>query len=500
MKVAIVNPPWFEENHAVRAGSRWPHGEFDEEGDRTGYSPFPFFMAYAAAVLEKEGHDVRVMDPLTLGESRQKFMSDIKSFSPDFVVLESSTPSINYDLKTAQDLKDAVGCKIGLAGPHVTTFPKDILGSKQVDYVFMGEYEYTCRDTARALDGKMKEKDVLGLAYHEGITVKVNARRPLIDLNELPYPARHLMQMEKYCEPFMQIPNVQLIQSRGCTFGCVYCLWPPVMYGGLNFRYRRPELIVEECRHVVEKYHARELYFDDDTFNLNPQKVMEFCKAYKESGIDKIWGAMCSPVPVTRELLETMHDAGCEALKFGVESGSRRILDLANRKTQDLEHVKDVFKWCKEIGIRTHATFMIGLPGETKSTAKETFDYLLRLRPDSYQVSVCTPLPGTQYYETAKEKGHLHAKCWEDYSNIHFIHDKPVVSTDGLTQEDLKSASMYANNNLIYQLYFRKALTEPRWTAFKLLDTFRRHGLNTFYLLYRALSRVVKNKLSARQW
>jgi hypothetical protein len=112
---------------------------------------------------------------------------------------------------------------------------------------------------------------------------------------------------------------------------------------------------------------------------------------------------------------------------------------------------------------------------------------------------VCTPLPGTKYYEYAKEHGFLHAKCWEDYSNIHFIHDKPVVSTEELTQDDLKMASMYANNYLIYRLYLRKALTEPKWTIFKLTDTYRRHGLNTFNLLYRAASRVVKNRLS-KQW
>ncbi|MBD3387517.1 MAG: radical SAM protein [Candidatus Altiarchaeales archaeon] len=499
MKVALANPPWFETGHAVRAGSRWPHAEFDEEEDRTGYSPFPFFLAYAAAVCEADGHKVKVMDALTLGETKEKFLSDLKSFSPDLVVMESSTPSINTDLKTAEMLKAETDCKIALCGPHVTTFPGDILSNKQVDYVFMGEYEHTCRDTVRAMEGKMKKYDVLGLAYREGKKAKVNDRRPLIDLNELPYPARHLMEMEHYCEPFMQTPNVQMIQSRGCTFGCVYCLWPPVMYGGMNFRFRKPESVVEECHHVVKEHKARELYFDDDTFNLNPQKVFDFCKEYKDNGPNKIWGAMCSPVPVTKELLEAMHDSGCEALKFGVESGSRRILDLANRKNQDLKHVEDVFRWCKEIGIRSHATFMIGLPGETRKTMDETFNYLLKIKPDSFQVSVCTPLPGTQYYDKAKSEGHLHAKCWDDYSNIHFIHDKPVVSTDELTQEDLKKASNYANNYLIYQLYLKKAVSEPRWTSFKITDTFRRHGLNTFNLLFRAGSRVLKSRVS-RQW
>ncbi|MBU0761869.1 MAG: cobalamin-dependent protein, partial [Candidatus Altiarchaeota archaeon] len=336
MRVVFSNPPWFDKGHAVRAGSRWPHAEFDEEEDRTGYSPFPFFLAYAAALAEKEGHSVKVIDALTLGEKKHDFLKDVKSFSPDLLVMESSTPSVNSDLALATLIKEEVGCKIGLCGPHVSTYPEEILKNKQVDYVFIGEYEYTARDTLRVLAGKMKCQDVLGLAYRQGSQVKVNARRPLIDLDELPYPARHLMEMEHYCEPFMQTPNIQLIQSRGCTYGCVYCLWPPVMYGGKNFRHRNPEKVVDECEHVIKRYNARELYFDDDTFNLNPDKVIEFCKAYKERGLNKIWGAMCSPIPVTKELLETMYDSGCEALKFGVESGSRQILDKANRGGQDL--------------------------------------------------------------------------------------------------------------------------------------------------------------------
>ncbi len=502
MNIVFANPPWFDEGHAVRAGSRWPHAEFDEKHeDRTEYAPFPFFMAYAAALCERDGHKVAVMDALSSGITKEKFIKDLRSFGPDLVVMESSTPSINVDLQTAKAIRDEVDCQIALCGPHVTTFPTEIIDENtHIDFVFMGEYEMTAAKTANAIDGNGDLADIAGLAYRDGEKGKANARRALLDLDDLPLPARHLMEMDNYCEPFMQTPNVQLIQSRGCTFGCVYCLWPPVMYGGMNFRYRKPDSVIEECQHVSEKYKARELYFDDDTFNLNPDKVIDFCSAYKDSGISKIWGAMCSPVPVTKELLVTMHDAGCEALKFGVESGSRKILDLANRTQQDLGHVKDVFKWCKEIGIRSHATFMIGLPGETRTTVNETFDYLIGISPDSFQVSVCTPLPGTQYYDDAKRNGHLHAKCWDDFSNIHFIHDKPVVSTDGLTQEDLKAASMYANNRLIYQLYVKKAASEPNWTAFKLKDTFRRHGLGTLGLIGKVASRVTKQKLSGKRW
>jgi len=500
MKVLIANPPWFEKGHAVRAGSRWPHAEFDEEEDRTGYAPFPFFMAYCAAVLEREGHEVKVLDALTLGWSKEVFMKKVEQFKPELVIMESSTPSINYDLSTSKEIKEATGARIGLAGPHVTTFAADILNENmQVDYVFLGEYEMTSKETVRAMGRDDDMNKVLGLAYRRGKNAKVNARRPLVDLDEMPFPARHLLNINRYCEPFSLMPNVQLIASRGCTFGCVYCLWPPVMYGGRNFRFRKPEKVVEEMEVIIKKYNPRELYFDDDTFNLVPKKVEDFCKAYKESGLNKEWVAMCSPVNMSRQLLTKMRDAGCEALKFGVESGSEEILQKAGRTAQKLSDVKNVFKWSKELGIRTHATFMIGLPGETKATIKSTFNHLLDIRPDSFQVSVCTPLPGTEYYNIAKGKGYIRAKKWEDYSNIHFLHDKPVVRTDELSADDLKNASEYANNYLIYSLYFRKFLLEPRWAAFKLRDTFRRHGMKTFRLLSKASTRIAKNKLS-KEW
>ena len=500
MNVLIANPPWFEKGHSVRAGSRWPHAEFDEKEDRTGYAPFPFFMAYAAAVLERDGHEVGVLDALTLGWSRETFMEKISEFKPDFVIMESSTPSINFDLRTAQEIKDSTNAKVALAGPHVTTFAADILNeNKQVDYIFLGEYEMTCGETIKALERGTGLKNVLGLAYRENGSTKVNQRRPLADLDELPFPARHLFQINRYCEPFSLMPNVQLIASRGCTFGCVYCLWPPVMYGGRNFRFRKPEKVVEEMGMIIKKYNPKELYFDDDTFNLVPKKVEEFCKTYKESSLNRQWVAMCSPVNMTKELLTQMRGAGCEALKFGVESGSEDILRKAGRTAQRLSDVKNVFKWCKELGIRTHATFMIGLPGETRGTVKKTFNHLLDIRPDSFQVSVCTPLPGTEYYNVAKDMGYIRAKKWEDYSNIHFLHDNPVVRTEELTQEDLKKASEYANNYLIYNLYFKKFLLEPKWAAFKLGDTFRRHGLRTFKLLSKATSRVARNKLD-KEW
>ena len=477
MKTLLTNPPWFETGHAVRAGSRWPHAEFDEKGDQTGYCPFPFFIGYTAAVLAKDGHEVKVIDALATRMGKKKFLKEVESFDPEIVIIETSTPSVNRDLETAKNIKNSLNAKIALCGPHATTFPEEILKkNKQIDFIFLGEYEYTSRETALALEKKTSLHKILGLALRENRRVIVNQRRPLLDLNELPFPARHLFDMNHYLEPFAKTPNVQLTASRGCTFGCIYCLWPPVMYNGRNYRFRNPNNIITEVRQIIKDYNPRELYFDDDTFNLVPQKVFDFCKAYKESGINKPWSAMCSTIPATREMLETMRDAGCEALKFGVESGSEEILRNVGRISENLQHVKDVFRWCKELGIRTLGTFMIGLPGDTKETINKTFELFLELEPTAYQLSIATPLPGTPFYQLAKEKGWLLAKKWEDFSYSHYIYDLPAIRTDHLSPQELKRYSEYGNTTLYMKMLAKKIISDPAFAIERIRSSFEQNG------------------------
>lgn len=430
-------------------------------------------------MLQKAGQEVSAVDALSLSWSMDKFLKEVENLKPDFVIIETCTPSINQDLKTSGMIKERLpNTKIALCGPHATTFPNEILKeNEQIDFIFLGEYEYTARETVLALENKSDLKNVLGIAFREGKTVIVNSRRPLIDLNDLPFPARELFDMGSYYEPFAKQPSIQLVASRGCTFGCLYCLWPPVMYGGRNYRFRKPEGIISEIEHIVKTYNPRQLYFDDDTFNLVPQKVFDFCKAYKESGINKEWSAMCSAIPATKEMLVAMRDAGCEALKFGVESGSPEILKNVGRSVQNLDHVKDVFRWCKELGIRTLGTFVLGLPGETKQTIQQTFKYFLELAPTAYQVSVATPLPGTPFYEMMKKSGFLLAKSWEDYGNSHYIYKTPMIRTKDLTAEELKKYSEYFNTTLYLKNLGRMIISDPKFAMNRIKNLVEQEGV-----------------------
>ena len=460
MKIALCNPPWlWETGRAVRAGSRWPHASFDRSGTRTNYSPYPFWLAYSAAILKLEGHDVAGFDALAQEWAPREFIRRLKAFSPDLVLFESSTPSHMNDLRLARRVKNNLQTEIVFAGSHITCFPEEIQ-RPEIDYALIGEYEYTLRDLANVKEQGTALSNVAGLVYKSEDKVKINKRRPLIDLDELPMPAFGIFSPTDYFEPFAKEPNVQLLAGRGCPFKCIFCLWPATLYGLGSVRYRSPAKVIEEVRYVLEKFNPREIYFDDDTFTYPKKKVLDLCREIKNSGLSFEWAAMGHCSTVTKEMLECMHNAGCEALKFGIESGSNEML-IKSRKGLTTEKIKKVFKWCREIGIRTHATIMIGLPGENWDSIKKTFKLILESVPDGFQASIAVPFPGTEFYKIAQEKRLLETEDFEDLAFSHFAGHHPIIHTEELTYEEIMRANRYANDVLPTLLKIEKAKRDP---------------------------------------
>ena len=438
MRVFLGNAPWrVGDRVGVRAGSRWPFTKKCEETD-LGYVPFPFFLAYATAVLEKSGIDVNLVDGIAEGLSKEEFLKKVKKFDPDLVLLETSTPSIYVDLEMAREIKERLGCEIALSGPHVSVMYLDIMREDFVDYILVGEYEYTLLDLVNHLEKGRDLRDVKGLVYRDNGKIKVNERRPLIEnLDELPWPARHFLPMYNYNDEFagMLKPNTQIWASRGCPFGCIFCLWPRVMYGSRKYRVRDPVKVVDEMEWLLDTYKFKSIFFDDDTFNIGKKRVIALANEIKERGIDVPWSIMASAQTMDREMLEAMKKAGLVSLKYGVESGDQEMLNRAKKKL-DLNKLRDVVKMTKEMGIKVHLTFMFGLPGETWETVWKTINFALELDPDSIQFSICTPFPGTEYFEWAEKNGFLLTKDWSKYDGA----SSAVIRTESMNKEDLEKA------------------------------------------------------------
>ncbi len=437
MRVLFVNLPWRGRDYAVRAGSRWAHS-IKKTKKVVDYRPFPFFMASAAALAEKK-HEALVIDALAEGISEQEFFSRVLSFKPDFTLAEISTPSYNNDLYFLAEIKKRTGSKIIVAGQHPSALPEETLKENRfIDHLLVGEYEYLLSD----------------ILDHPKTKERLHRFDRLVDIDKIPWPARHLFKMELYNEPFCNdYPNIQMMASRGCFYRCSYCN-TFLLYGGRNYRFRSPKDIVDEMEFCVKTYHPKEFYFDDDLINAQPEKLEEMCLLKIKRGIKTPFSAMAHS-NISRKTLEIMKKAGCRALKFGVETSNEEALRLLG-KGITIDMVKTAVRNCRELGIRTHLTYAIGLPGETEETLKKTLSFAMKYG-DSYQISLATPYPGTPLYNLGRAKGWLRVDSWDDFDGA----KKAIMSYPNLSSEEI-----YSIYKLGQKSFYRKLLESGEYKKF----------------------------------
>jgi len=437
LKVLLVNLPWQRGSKwGVRAGSRWPHIKDDlEEGN---YLPFPFFLAYSASLLRKNGFKAYLIDAIAEKITEDKLMNHINTISPDLLVVETSTPSLNYDLTLLKKIGNK-DFKICLCGPDFNIrLPDFIKQHRFIDYILIGEYEFTLLNLVRRLYNKQMTKEVNGIIFRQEDDIIVSPPGSLIDLDMLPWPLREGLPMGKYLDTpgGIPLPSVQMLASRGCPFKCNFCLWPQAMYQGDKYRTRNIIDVVGEMEYLVNKMRFKSIYFDDDTFNIGKERMLTFCEEIKKRGLEKIlWAIMARPDLMDEEILIKMKESGLAAIKYGVESASQDLINNCG-KNMDLKKVEKMILFTKSLGIKIHLTFTFGLPGETKSTIRKTIDYALKLRPYSVQFSITTPFPGTAYFEELERKGLIINKNWDDYDG----NFKSVIKLDSLTNKDLEKA------------------------------------------------------------
>jgi anaerobic magnesium-protoporphyrin IX monomethyl ester cyclase len=474
MKTIIANAPCIiplpdgKEKFFIRAGSRWPFSIIKERHTPVSdYVPFPFFMAYATALLEQDGIDVSALDAIPLNLSPEQFFSELASHSPQLVVLESTTPTFGADLRLISKIKQELGCRIAVCGSHVTAFPEHVLAhSPDIDFILLGEYEKTLQSLVRALEKKQTTPDLNGLG---GIGMRLttgtylNKTKAVIqDLDVLPYPAWHQFPSKKradlnyYWDNICQCkPAAQMHSSRGCPFRCNFCVWISVMYNHSKMRCFSPARTCDEMETLYQQHGIREIYFDDDNFTGNKPHVLALCNEIKRRGIEKTlkWSVMGDTMVCDQEMLAAMADAGCIGMKFGVESGDPDILARMN-KPINLTKTKTLATYASKLGIKTHATFSVGLLGETKASMKRTLKYANSIAIDSLQVSIATPFPGTAFYQEAKQSGMLISDCWHDYDG----QQGATVCYDSLSPTDIEDfASRFR------QRWLRAKIVDPRW-------------------------------------
>ena len=404
--------------------------------------PFPFLLGYAAAVLEAAGHDVHVIDACAERMDRPTFLARTAAFAPDFVMLEISTPSLTEDLRTVAGLRDAgFSGPLVLGGLHKPLYTTPFLaGLPLIEGTLIGEYEYTLLEllSALATDPRGPRDAIPGLIWRRGEELLDGGRKhSQEDLDDIPWPARHLFPMDCYHDLPGGIPgpSVQLWASRGCSFTCDFCAWPQILYGDNAYRVRSADAVAEEVEAMLAQGYAS-VYFDDDTFNLGRKRTEDLARAFETRGIQAPWAFMGRADTCRPDQFVELAKTGLRAVKFGVESADTSRLKRIG-KNLDVDMVRRSVQTAHDHDIKVHLTFMFGLPGETLETMQRTLDLAYELDPDSAQFTIAVPFPGSRFYDQMISEGRLAAEDI-DFDALDGYRTG-VVSTDALEADQIIS-------------------------------------------------------------
>ncbi len=424
MKVLLINPSLLqaEVGHYSKA----------VESQRGVYPPLG--LAYVASALEKDGHDVKIIDCDANQSTLHEIVKVTKRFDPDLVGMYVMT----WTFRQARQIVDAIkrelpNVKFVMGGPNVTSFPKISLQKSKFDYAVFGEGEITIKKLTNTLE-KNKQQDIKkirGLVFKSSNKVIINRPRLLIkNLDEIDFPAFHLLPIKKYFDVFTRENMfITMITSRGCPFNCTFCDRNNRM--GSLWRARSPENILDEIELLNSNYKIREFMFFDDNFIIDKKRVEGLCKEIQKRGLDIIWECRARVDMVNKPLLSKMKSAGCYRIRYGMEAGDDRILKIL-KKDITVSQTRHCSKITKDVGIELFAYFMMGSPFETLETLKKTFKLALEIDPDFVAFSKTILITGSELFDWAAKNGHIRKDYWK-----RFLLGKESDSAPSLSTKDL---------------------------------------------------------------
>jgi len=415
----------------------------------------PLGLAYMAAVLEKDGYLVKIIDVSAEGLSLTELESRIKDEQPKLIGVSFMTPQIGEAIKiTALTKKINPQIITIVGGPHATALPAETLAEKSIDFVVIGEGEITLLEIVdKFIRNKNKElSDIKGIAYKKNSEVVTTEPRPFIEnLDSLPFPAWHLLPVEKYCvaptgaKSSKQVFNI--FSSRGCPNQCIFCGGPKIM--GRRYRRRSPKNIVQELIYLKNKFGATQFDFQDDSVTVFKESLREMCQEIIKNNLNITWMCNSRVDILDMETLLLMKKAGCARIDFGVESGDDRVLKRI-KKGITVEQVIKAHQMTKQAGITISSFAMVGNLGEDFSSVKKTARLMKELGED-VNVSISTPFPASELYQIAKEKKWLRIYDWNKYvtAPTSLPGYEPVMVTDKMNQKEILKAWYWLHAQLM---------------------------------------------------
>lgn len=450
--IMLVNPPspdggiWIRSQHRVGRRSRenmiWPQVS----------------LAQMAALLTPE-YTVEVVDAIAERMSWEEFERLLEEKRPKYYLTQVTAPTLRNDMYGVFLAKSQGALTIAF-GTHVTPMTVETMRPfPALDFVLRGEPEMTLRELLDTMEGKQPSdprvakmlsetslKDELagsaqsnsplatiaGLAWRDGNEIVINPDRPFIpDLDDLPIPRHELLPLQKQRMPMIKGPFTFIVTSRGCPAGCKYCI-KHVTYQN-SVRLRSPEKILEELQYLAE-LGIHNIHMYADLFTVNREQVVELCKLIIDSGLKVRWTCNSRVDYVDEEMLHLMGQAGCWLISWGIESANEQILKRA-RKGYRKEQAIRALRWAKAAGIKNWGYFIIGLPGETEETIRETIEYSKQLPLDIALFHIAAPYPGTPFfYEVVENNWFRPGTKWEEVD----MDQSTVLDYGDLTAEQLE--------------------------------------------------------------
>ncbi len=473
MRIAIVNPPRVK-GYPVTREDRLEYIDYGE------IFP-PLTLLYTAAILEKEGFEVLMIDAngfdITIDEVEQK----IKKFKPEILLTRFAIDTIPYDARVLKIAKKANPKCLTLVRSKIISdsliLQKEVFKKYPIDFLIMGEVEIVVPQVAKAKFNNKPLSKALGLAYFKGGKIIKTAPAPkFFDLNNMPFPAYDLSGgISCYRTGTQWPPFTNVFSSRGCPYHCVFCS------GHDTYQARNPQNVVDELEWLVKNYKLKNFYFFDDIFTVNQKRTKEICREIIKRGLKLRWSCGTRVDCVSEDLLKEMKKAGCWMVCYGIESGNQEILDR-NFKNFKLEQAEEAVKMAKKAGIATYAMLVLGLPGETKETIEKTIKFIDKINPDYAQYCVAVPFPNTPFFDEYKKKGWITTFDWTKYNPLGF----PVISTPEISDKEL--------NKLHYQAY-RRFLLRPRFILRRISPSNWKWNLVGFRFLANRMFAISKQEL-----
>lgn len=436
-------------------------------------------IMYIAAVLEQRGICVKIYDTalegynrqvdsfihpdlVVIGESDDSIRDYIANFNPDIVGISvlfyNQTSQAHSIARLAKSVNSKI--KVVIGGNQVNEKYSFLMKDENIDFAMIKECDIVFADFVEAYCYNRNYKEVSGLVYRTENGLKVNLdSRKIENLDMLPFPARHLVNMEKYFKiglfhnPYSLHSRVgHVITSRGCPEKCTFCSTPRIW--GNTVRFRSPESVVKEIKKMKEVYRIGEVQFEDDTLTLNIKNLFKLCDLLEPLGL--VWNTVNGirvdyhgkKAGIQEKMFKRMSESGCYQVCFGVETGNQKLLNNLLKKRLDLNFVQPAIEAAKKAGISVHIFLMVGFPGETMEEMERSIEWAGNLGADSYSVSLYTPLPGTLLFEYAKKYDYLIPGFTED--NILFA--KANIKVPGFKPDEFEKQVMLWTNYLNHKL------------------------------------------------